>query len=286
MNSSKVKRQSKEFVNIHFLDKQGLDNGASYLDQKDCFEIIFFKNTDGLEHFVDFIPNSAQKGDIFIVQPGQVHYFKALMGDQYEMVILSFTESFKDELSEDEVIADFFNDLEHQSIVFNFDECRSKDLDFCLWQLEYEIVVRAQFWKNMIVHYIRLLIMYLNRDGVEKGVMPKLNNLLQLNYQFKKLVEKNFTKHLDVAEYADKLNISSARLKEITHQAMQIQPEAYLEWRLNLEAKRLLFYNQNSLKGISKILGFPSLTAFTSFFLSQNNMAPLAFQNEMEEVAR
>ena len=285
MNQTKTKLEEENFVNIHFLDKQGGDDESSPIDRKDCFEIIFFKNTDGLDHYVDFIPNAAQKGDVFVVQPGQVHYFKAMMGDQYEMVILSFSKSFKEALSKDEMVAEFFNKLEHKSIVFNFDECQSKDLDFCLWQLEYEIVVRASFWKNMTLHYIRLLITYLNRDGVEKGAMPKLNDLLLLNYQFKKLVEANFAKQLSIDHYANMLEVTKNRLLEVTQKAMQIQPEAYLEWRLNLESKRLLFYNHQSFEDISTKLGFQKLDDFIAFFMAHNKMSPLAFQNEMSCVS-
>jgi AraC-like DNA-binding protein len=277
-------RKSDDFVKIHFLDKSGTDDESSALRTKDFFEIIFFKNADGLEHFVDFKPVSAQKGDIFIVQPGQVHYFKSMMGEQYEMVILSFSNSFKEELSKDEIVAKFFDQLEYQSIVFNFDECRSKDLDFCLWQLEYEIVVKPQFWKHMIMHYLRLLITYLHRDGAEKGTIPQLNELLHLNYRFKKLVEGHFKEHLPIGEYAGMLNVSAEHLMDTTFQAMQIQPEEYLHWRLNLEAKRLLFYNDHSLKDISTSLGFIEVDDFSSFFLRHNNLSPMAFQKEMSQV--
>jgi AraC-like DNA-binding protein len=281
MNKTKIKREEENFVNIHFLDKQGADDESSPIDKKDCFEIIFFKNTDGLDHYVDFMPNATQKGDVFIVQPGQVHYFKAMMGDQYEMVILSFSKSFKEALCKDEMVAEFFDKLEQKSIVFNFDECQSKDLDFCLWQLEYEIVVKASLWKNVIVHYIRLLITYLNRDGIEKGVMPKLNDLLLLNYQFKKLVEANFDKHLSIDQYANMLEVTNSKLFEVTKKAMQIEPEAYLDWRLNLESKRLLFYNHQSLEDISAELGFQQPDDFNAFFITHNKLSPLAFQNEM-----
>lgn len=285
MKESKTKQAEEDFVNIHFLDKQGSEEGSSPLDQKDCFEIIFFKNTNGLDHYVDFTPTNAQNGDIFIVQPGQVHYFKSIMGDQYEMVILSFSKSFKEELSQDELIGSFFDNLEYKSIVFNFDDCRSKDLEFCLWQLEYEIVVKALFWKSMITHYIRLLITYLNRDGMEKGAIPKMNELLLLSYQFKKLVEANFTNHLQVGQYAMMLDISEERLAATTHNAMQIQPGKYLEWRLNLEAKRMLFYNQQSLPEISASLGFSHLDDFNSFFIAQNKMSPLSFQVELNYIS-
>jgi AraC family transcriptional activator of pobA len=284
MNHSKNKRKSEDFVKIHFLDKNGVEEESSDPRQKDFFEIIFFKNVDGLEPFVDFKPVSAQKGDVFIVQPGQVHYFKSMMGEQYEMVILSFSKSFKEDLSKDEIVAEFFDQLEYQSIVFNFDECRSKDLDFCLWQLEYEIVVKPQFWKPMIMHYIRLLITYLHRDGAEKGTIPQLNELLNLNYRFKKLVEGHFKQHLPIEEYAGMLNITEEHLMDTTYQAMQIQPEEYLQWRLNLEAKRLLFYNDHSLRDISASLGFIQVDDFSSFFLKHNNLSPMAFQKEMSQV--
>ncbi len=284
MSHRKNEWESEEFVKIHFLDKHGKENGSSPVNQKDFFEIIFFKNTDGLEQFVDFRPLSAKKGDIFIVQPGQVHYFKSMMGDQYEMVILSFSKSFKEELCKDKVVAGFFDQLKYQSIVFNFDECRSRDLDFCLWQLEYEIVVKSDFWKDMIIHYIRLLITHLHRDGAENGKMPKLNALLRLNFKFKKLVEGRFNQHLPIAQYAKLLEISTERLKEVTHQTMQIQPEEYLQWRINLEAKRLLFYNDSSLLDISSSLGFPQIDDFSSFFLQHNNLSPLAFQKEMSQI--
>ncbi len=274
--------KENEFVEIQFLDQQEMNNGSVPTKRQDSFEIIFFKNTDGLEHFVDFLPHRTQKGDVFIVQPGQVHYFKSTMGQSYEMIILSFSNELKEELSQDEMVRNFFDNLEYQSIVFNFDDCRSKDLDYCLWQLEYEIVVRPQYWDKMILHLIRLLITYLSRDGAEKGVMPKMSDSLRMNYQFKKMVEGHFAHHLDIAQYADMMNLSLNELRTLTQNTMQILPEKYLQWRLNLEAKRLLFYQKNSLQEISSILGFSHLDQFTSFFLDNNNTSPLAFQKEMK----
>ena len=136
----------------------------------------------------------------------------------------------------------------------------------------------------MIIHYIRLLITYLHREGAEKGSIPKLNELLSLNYKFKKLVEGHFNQHLPVTHYAKLLEISAERLKEVTFQAMQIQPEEYLQWRINLEAKRLLFYNDSSLLDISSSLGFPQIDDFSSFFLQHNNLSPLSFQKEMSQI--
>ncbi len=286
MDQPKFKVGENELLEIQFLDKQEMHNGATPSRRKDCFEIIFFKNTDGLEHFVYFLPHEARKGDVFIVQPGQVHFFKSTMGQSYEMVILSFSNEFKEKLSQESIIASFFDNLEYRSIVFNFDDCRSKDLDYYLWQLEYEIVVRPQYWDQMIIHLVRLLITHLNREGAEKGIIPKMNNTLQLNYRFKKLVESNFTHHLTTSSYASMLNLSLNKLRILTQNTMQILPEHYIQWRLNLEAKRLLFYRQSSLQEISAILGFPHPDQFTSFFLANNNMSPMAFQKEMLQLER
>ncbi len=282
MDSGNPKFQDGEFVKIDFFDKQNIEDVPPISQRRDFFEIIFFKNIAGLDHYVDFSPNTAQNGDIFVVQPGQVHYFKSMVGEQYEMVILSFSKSFKRELCLDESITNFFDQLEFQSIIFNFDDCRSKDLDYCLWQLEYEIVVKAQFWDRMILHYIRMLITLLNRDGIENGRMPQMNQFMRANHQFKKMVEANFVHHLDVSDYAKLLKISIKDLRLTTQEAMRILPGEYINWRLNLEAKRLLFFKQLEIGQIAERLGFKKTAHFVQFFLEKNNTSPKHFQETLE----
>ena len=74
--------------------------------------------------------------------------------------------------------------------------------------------------------------------------------------QFKNQVEDNFKKLHRVNEYAEKMHISSSHLNDVIKQHLGTTAKEYLLKRILLEAKKLAYFTDLSLKEITFDLGF------------------------------
>lgn len=97
---------------------------------------------------------------------------------------------------------------------------------------------------------------------------------------FKSLLEGNFTKIKSPAAYAQKLNISTSYLNECIKNATGYTVSYHIQQRIVLEAKRLLYHSDKSVKEISAQLGFEDYPYFSKLFTRTAGMTPLAFRSK------
>lgn len=97
---------------------------------------------------------------------------------------------------------------------------------------------------------------------------------------FKILLENNFITIKSPAAYAQKLNISTPYLNECVKNATGYPVSYHIQQRVILEAKRLLYHSDRSVKEISSELGYDDYPYFSRFFTKAAGMTPLAFRNK------
>ncbi len=97
---------------------------------------------------------------------------------------------------------------------------------------------------------------------------------------FKEKLEKNFTSIRSPAAYARKLNISSAWLNECVKKATGHSVSYHIQQRVVLEAKRLLYHSDKTVKEISADLGYDDYPYFSRLFTKASGYTPLAFRNK------
>ncbi|SHG39232.1 AraC family transcriptional regulator [Pedobacter caeni] len=88
----------------------------------------------------------------------------------------------------------------------------------------------------------------------------------QLTRQFRSLLLQNFKTLKGPAEYAAKLNISLTYLNEVVKSNTGFPVSYWIHHEIILEAKRLLYYTDLSLKEIAFELGFTDHTYFSRLF--------------------
>lgn len=101
-----------------------------------------------------------------------------------------------------------------------------------------------------------------------------------INKAFKSGLEDNFPMLKRPAFYAQLLNISTAYLNECVKKATGQSVSYHIQQRIILEAKRLLFHSDKTVKEIAVELGYEDYPYFSRLFTKVTGMTPLAFRRE------
>ena len=108
----------------------------------------------------------------------------------------------------------------------------------------------------------------------------KLSRFEVLTKAFRELLERNYTGIKRPADYGEKLNITTAYLNECVKNTTGHPVSYHIQQRVILEAKRLLYYSDKSVKEIAIDLGFDDYPYFSRLFSKVTGMTALAFRNK------
>jgi len=97
---------------------------------------------------------------------------------------------------------------------------------------------------------------------------------------FKEILEHNYTAVKRPAAYAQKLNISTPYLNECVRNTTGYSVTYHIQQRVILEAKRLLYHSDKSVKEIAFELGYDNYPYFSRLFTNISGMTPLTFRNK------
>lgn len=114
----------------------------------------------------------------------------------------------------------------------------------------------------------------------QSRALDKLSRFEILTKAFKELLERNFLTAKRPAEYGKQLNISSAYLNECVKNTTGHSVSHHIQQRVILEAKRLLYYSDKSVKEIATELGYDDYPYFSRLFTKVAGMSALAFRNK------
>lgn len=97
---------------------------------------------------------------------------------------------------------------------------------------------------------------------------------------FMDLLEHMYTTMKRPTEYAQKLNISTSYLNECVKNTTGYSVSYHIQQRVILEAKRLLYHSDKSVKEIAAELGYDDYPYFSRLFTKVAGMTALAFRNK------
>lgn len=97
---------------------------------------------------------------------------------------------------------------------------------------------------------------------------------------FKSALEQNFKMVRSPAEYAKHLNISTPYLNECVKSTTGHSVSYHIQERIILEAKRLLYHSDKTVKEISSELHYDDHSYFVRLFSKVTGMTPLAFRSK------
>ncbi|MGR3810310.1 helix-turn-helix domain-containing protein [Jiulongibacter sp. NS-SX5] len=133
---------------------------------------------------------------------------------------------------------------------------------------------------QMMLKRFLILCLRIYKKQVSTSSLSK--NTVDIIREYNFLVEQHFrTKH-SVKDYADMLYKSPKTLSNIFKKYGDTSPLQFIQNRIMLEARRLLFYSDQTISEISYGLGFPDIQSFSRFFKKQEGISPQKFKEREE----
>ncbi|WP_270090828.1 helix-turn-helix domain-containing protein [Sphingobacterium sp. SYP-B4668] len=108
----------------------------------------------------------------------------------------------------------------------------------------------------------------------------KLSRSEVITKSFKLALQRDFLTIKRPTAYAEALNITTSYLNECVKEATGHPVSYHIQQRLILEAKRLLYHSDKSVKEVADTLGFEDYAYFSRFFSKAVGMSALAFRNK------
>ncbi|MDR1021721.1 MAG: AraC family transcriptional regulator [Prevotellaceae bacterium] len=153
------------------------------------------------------------------------------------------------------------------------------DLQFCFELLDRKIQsatqLSAQHTAYALATALAGIIAELYRQHQAKAFNKRLTSI---TLQFKMLLAAHLKTVKSPTQYASMLHISPTYLNEAVKAVTGFPAGYWIQHAVTLEAKRLLFYTDRSIKEIAFELGYDDHTYFTRLFTKLSGMPPTLFR--------
>ena len=240
----------------------------------DFYLIILFTEGRG-KHEVDFETFEVKPGTLFILKPGEMHYWE--LSSDIDGFVFFHSREFYDK----RYITSSLSDFEFYSS-FQNTPCLHIDGDVLmnLKALMHELVlenVKNELLKWEKIHSLVTLV-YIN---ISRVYVPSLKIkspvYMRTIRKFEETIEANYKKTKFAKDYASQLNISEKHLNRITKECFNKTSTQLISDRVLLEAQRLLMHSKYNVNQISDELGFGDPSYFIRFFKKHIGVTPLNF---------
>jgi len=115
----------------------------------------------------------------------------------------------------------------------------------------------------------------------EPGIpIDKVSRTQGIMLEFKKLLVAEYKRLKSPGEYAAELHLSASYLNEAVKETTGFNVSYWIQQQIVLEAKRLLYYSQSSVKEVAHQLGYEDHAYFSRFFKKAVGRTPGDFRTE------
>lgn len=218
-----------------------------------------------------------QPFDILTITSGQVHYFKK--SDFAKGFILEFSYAFF--CKDDKDIELVF----HNGLFCHFDMNEvipienQEVINMHLQLIEQELSEQPYQYLTSIHSRIELILVEINRAKVKRGDEIWKPDALYL--KFLETVRGNFEHNYPLSILAEKLNTTELKLNELSKLFTGKTSQMVIYGLIISEAKRLLLYDNVSIKEVAFKLGFNDPFYFSNFFKKHTKQSPKAYKEHV-----
>lgn len=239
--------------------------------------LIIFK-AKGL-HKIDFNIYELSDKQIFFVAPGQVH--QVIEEEKSFGYVMTFSNLF---LIENSIPLSFIESLNlfqnyGQSPPLTLSEKQFDAITHFVKQIFERFHSKAEMKFLSIGAFLKLLLIECNNicsiNPIEFEVDSTGDNLIR---RFKSVVDKNYKKEHTTTFYAKKLHITPDYLNRVVKARIGETAKDYIQTRIIIEAKRLLYFTDLRNKEIAFELGFNEPANFSAFFKKHTQVSPSNFK--------
>lgn len=248
----------------------------------DYYTIIFIERGQGI-HYVDFMEYKIENCSIFFIMPGQMH--QVICTAEPKGWVITFTDEFLITNSiPDKLVNDIylFNDY-GQSPPLPINDKQMPVYLSILAQMEHFSESLENYTLEAVGSLVKLfLIQSNNHCSLHKSNNPQfLETTHHLLRTFKQLLNKHYTTHHKVSDYADMLAVTADYLNKTVKSITGKSAKDHIQSKLIVEAKRSLLFRNISNKELAYELGFDESAHFNNFFKKNTNLTPTEFRVSM-----
>lgn len=216
-------------------------------------------------------PNS-----VITITSGQVHYLRE--NNDAKGFVLEFTYDFFCKNDKDIELV-YHNSLFchfalNKVILLNENEVVASELKI----IENELEQQPYQYLISIHSRIELILVEINREKLKQGDTVYKPDALFL--KFLETVRANFEKKMSVREIASLLHTTESKLNELSKFHTGRTAQSVIYRLVASEAKRLLKYENLSVKEVAYQLGFDDPFYFSNFFKKQTDLSPKSYKEQ------
>lgn len=238
---------------------------------------ILLKGT--LRQAIDFKQYEVTAPAIMLMEPDQVH--QHAMGDDVEIINISFTSDF--------LVPEMRGVISCWHCIFN-----SGMVPLTAEQLE-ELLAYARMLKQeyqsdkarkeaVLRNLLNALVIAIGRISEPSNAWLNVeNSQYNMARQFKVLVDQHFHEKSQVSDYAEMLFVTPGHLNDTVKSLLGRNAKYVIDEKRMMEAKRLLYWGEHSVKQIAARLNFEDDAYFNRFFKKHTGLTPASFQKTTRE---
>ena len=244
------------------------------------YTVLLVEEAEG-QHFIDFKEYPLSGNQVFFIGPGQVHQIieeKASIG--FSMV---FSSQF---LAENNIPVSFIEDLNlfhdyGHSPPLEINEDERLKLSHYAKEIEAYHKSAEKLKERAIGALMELFLIACNNICTlpedDPQQLEARNSLLR---NFRELLDEHHTSWHSTSQYAEALFITPDHLNRTVKALTGKTAKEYIQSRIIVAAKRLLYFSDLSAKGIGYELGFSEPGNFSAFFKKCTGQSPSQFRKQ------
>ena len=256
-------------IDHHMYDQK--HDRARHAHRDDYYIFFLVKGGKG-KITIDFVDYELVANTIHCIMPGQVHMPASYIDiDGWFLAVdsLLVKNEYK-EIIEKRLLS---------GTVTKPCEQEMKELTNCLTIIEqrfkrYEHSIERSILSDLISAYIGMI------ADIYRGFTPaSLNNrATEITLQFKSLLAENYHSIKRPSEYAERMNLSLVYLNEVIKKTTGFSVSLCIREEVILQAKRLLYYTNLTIKEISQKVGYDDWAYFSRQFTKSAGLSPSEFR--------
>jgi AraC-like DNA-binding protein len=270
--------------NVLFVVKKLCGDGIGlkeqmYLPHRKDYYFFFLAKKGSSRHWVDFLGYQVQPHHLYFTLPHQVHVKEK--GDPANGLLMLLSEEFLT-LCNDETLKQLpvlqNKALKHALHLLAGEEAF---LDNLFEQIIAEYALARAHMQTMLQSYVKIFLAHLSRvytrqfSDTDNGVKQKA-----LFIAFSKLLDEKYMQLHHASGYASALHVTAGHLNSAVQHEMGKTVTGMIQERIMMEAKRLLFHSDMSVKEIGYSLGFDDAAYFNRVFKREAGVTPLEFRQQ------
>lgn len=258
------------------------DEGDLLLPHRKDYYLIVLMRKGGTRQWIDMTPFTLKSNTVYFYVPNRIIVKEGI--EELWSTGIAFTKEFLS-LQENASLTKLpILESPHGGHELLLTDENLEYVEDLLTKINIEYKKPNHWQQQMLAAYLTLLLTYLSRLYFEQYNAQESSQEKNLLKDYQAKINESFRELKEVGDYASLLNISAGHLSEIVKNQSGKPAIKHIHERLVLEARRLLFHTNHSLKEIAFELGFSDASYFNRFFKREAALTPAAYRSKIREM--